>query len=230
MVANIVSVLEHCGVPVRNVVHVNYWPMISMRDLGNGSVTRVLPTIMGEYALTAFPPTNVRTPGALVEGALIAVIDAQQKEVAVDVDSLTLASVAAVRGGSLLFTSGEVPLDRRARRLIDKPEMLATSRSGIAFGRSFRATGSAIKAAHIYSLLQELLTRHGCSLRDVVRQDVYLVDVSTFGFVERVSLDFYDFVPPPTTIIPVRDASPFPDAQMEIEVTCFIQPQLTDAV
>jgi enamine deaminase RidA (YjgF/YER057c/UK114 family) len=56
-------------------------------------------------------------------------------------------------------------------------------------------------------------------MRDVLHQTVYLVEPAHFPALERIATLHYGVRLPPTTLVPIRGASPFAGTLLEIEVT-----------
>lgn len=78
----------------------------------------------------------------------------------------------AVRAGSLVFLSGQIPLDPVTGQLVGGDITEQTER--------------------VMANLRAVLAAAGCSLRDVVRTTIYLVDLSQFGVVNEAYGRFFD--------------------------------------
>jgi len=55
-------------------------------------------------------------------------------------------------------------------------------------------------------------------MEDVVHQSVYMVNPADYPVVESVANIFYGSKLPPTTVIPVLAASPFPSPRVPLEI------------
>jgi enamine deaminase RidA (YjgF/YER057c/UK114 family) len=75
------------------------------------------------------------------------------------------------------------------------------------------------QAHYVYGLIGEALGRYGCTMRDVLHQTMYLVEPAHFPALERIATLHYGVRFPPTTLVPIRGASPFREARLEIEVS-----------
>jgi enamine deaminase RidA (YjgF/YER057c/UK114 family) len=221
MARNLQLVFKEADVPLEGCVHLHYWSGVSMRQMGNATLTRAMDRVFGDYAITSFPPSSLRFPGSLAEGSMTAATSMRSKAVRIPRDSLTGAYVAGAQAGSLLFTAGEVPLDRANGAIAFNDSLLPESLRGHSIG-SLPNAAAGIKAAYIYTLLQSTLAAYGCSLQDVVRQDLFLADLQDAWLVEQVAASIYGGRLPPTCVTPILEASPHPLSRMEIELTCSV--------
>ncbi len=103
--------------------------------------------------------------------------------------------VHAVRAGSLLFCSGQVPLDPRTGELVGRTP-------GEQAGRCLENLAAVCAAA-------------GTSLGDAVKITVYVTDISAFAEVNEVYASFFESSPPARVAIGVA-ALPL-GAQVEID-------------
>ena len=77
----------------------------------------------------------------------------------------------AVRGGGFLFTAGQIPLDPV---------------SGVITG-----TTVAEQTRQVLVNLEAVLRASGCSTNDVVKTTVFLVDLASFGEMNKVYADYF---------------------------------------
>ena len=107
----------------------------------------------------------------------------------------------AIRAGSLLFVSGQIPLDPSTGRLVDGDIAAQTHR--------------------VFANLRAILEAAGASLDHVVRATVYLADMDDFAVVNEVYGGYF------TTPAPARatvQAARLPkDARVEIDVIASLE-------
>lgn len=102
----------------------------------------------------------------------------------------------AVRSGSLLFTSGQVPLDPQTGKLETGPIDAQTRR--------------------VMDNLQAILKEAGVTFSDVVKSTVYLADLSDFAAMNAVYAAYFSSDPPARSTVQVA-ALPL-GARIEIEM------------
>jgi enamine deaminase RidA (YjgF/YER057c/UK114 family) len=126
-----------------------------------------------------------------------------------------------VRAGHCVFAAGEVPIRAKAG---EPPEIVARAADldddlrCLNFGRVHAEYPLMAQAHCVYRLIGDALARYGCKMQDVLHQTVYLVEPAHFPALERVATLHYGVRLPPTTLVPIRGASPFPETLLEIEV------------
>ena len=107
----------------------------------------------------------------------------------------------AIRAGSLLFVSGQIPLDPRTGRLVDGDIAAQTHR--------------------VFANLRAILEAAGASLDDVVRATVYLADMEDFAVVNEIYGGYFSNPAPARATI---QAARLPkDARVEIDVIASLE-------
>ena len=102
----------------------------------------------------------------------------------------------AVRAGSLVFVSGQIPLDPTTDALVDGDIAAQTHR--------------------VFANLKAILAAAGTSLDHVVRATVYLADMNDFGTVNEVYGSYFSSPAPARATV---QAARLPkDARVEIDV------------
>jgi enamine deaminase RidA (YjgF/YER057c/UK114 family) len=133
--------------------------------------------------------------------------------------------VGAVQAGPYVFAAGEVPVHAPAGerpRVIGRADDLPEHLRLMNFGRVHAEYPLMAQAAYVYELIAEALQSYGCGVRDVLHQTVYLVEPAHFPALENVAAMYFGTRMPPTTLVPIRGASPFREALLEIEVTALV--------
>jgi 2-iminobutanoate/2-iminopropanoate deaminase len=102
----------------------------------------------------------------------------------------------AVRAGSLVFVSGQIPLDPGSGAMID---------------------GDIAAQTHqVFANLKAILEAAGSSLDEVVRATVYLADMNDFGIVNQIYGSYFSSPAPARATV---QAARLPkDARVEIDV------------
>jgi len=107
----------------------------------------------------------------------------------------------AVKVGSLLFLSGQIPLETESGNIV-----------GESAGEQCR---------RVLMNVQAILESVGASLNNVVKCTVFMVDLGEFQDVNRVYGEFFQSDPPARTTVQV---SALPKgARIEIEVTAYLE-------
>ena len=213
------QVLAAAGTTAERIFHHLAWLGVNMRELANGSITRRVTPLVGDYALTCFPVFGFHRPGSLIEGRFAALLPdlGVDKTARVPLHGISNSYVGAIEVGSLVFGAGEVPVDTAARRVVTQPGDDA-SHAHAAFGLVAPQAATVVQAAYIYDLIGKTLAAHGLSPADVLQQTLYLADVADQAVVELMAHSFFGAAgPPPTAIAPILGASPFPQTRLEIE-------------
>jgi enamine deaminase RidA (YjgF/YER057c/UK114 family) len=226
---NIRRILAATGVPFANILHQNNWLAISMQHYV--PVTKVRGRLFGRgdarTAATSLPVSGLRTPGAAFECSVTGIATGGEgatvcKEIRLDSHGVGPYYVGAVKAGRYVFAAGEVPVRStagRAPQLVAQAADLTDGLRHLNFGRVHAGYPLMAQAHCVYELIGEALGRYGCTMRDVLHQTVYLVEPAHFPALERVAALHYGARLPPTTLVPIRGASPFRETLLEVEVT-----------
>lgn len=133
----------------------------------------------------------------------------------------------ATRVGPFLFVSGKGALrpdGRVVRSLSDlDPEDERIGRK-LQTGRvvtDLREQVTVAQTTYIYCYLRRLLEEQGSSLKDIIRQTIYMVDLNEFPVMERVRMHFLPDDPPATTTVGVTELAPI-GSRIEIEVMAYM--------
>ncbi|MEO8441040.1 MAG: RidA family protein [Betaproteobacteria bacterium] len=225
---NIHRILAATNVPFQNIVHQNNWLTVSMQHYV--PVTRVRSRLFGRgdarTAATSLPITELRTPGAAFECSVTGIAPGQpadvRKEIKLGSHGVGPYYVGAVKAGPCVFAAGEVPviaLPGQAPALVAAAARLDDGLRHMNLGRVHAEFPLMAQAHCVYKLIADALARHGSSLQDVLHQTVYLVEPAHFPALERIASLHFGVRLPPTTLVPIRGASPFAGTLLEIEVT-----------
>lgn len=123
------------------------------------------------------------------------------------------------KAGPFWFNSGEVAWDHVKHRAIRSFSDLPDAGRFLAQCRFHDVHTTALAQAwYIYQSLDKMLRDGGSMLSKVVRQNIYVRDVSDYIAIERVASILYKGNIPPTTLTPVNDLGPSKEVLMEIEV------------
>ena len=107
----------------------------------------------------------------------------------------------AIRAGSLLFVSGQIPLDPATGAMVDGDVAAQTHR--------------------VFANLKAMLEAAGASLDNVVRSTVYLADMNDFAVVNGVYGTYFSSPAPARATV---QAARLPkDARVEIDVIASLQ-------
>lgn len=226
---NIRKILDATGVPIENILHQNNWLTISMQHYA--PVTKVRGRLFGlgagRTAATSLPISRLRTPGAAFECSVTGLSAGHEnagfrKEIRLASHGVGPYYVGAVKAGPYVFAAGEVPVRAEAG---NAPEIVAraTDLRGnlrlLNLGRVHAEYPLMAQAHYVYQLIEEALASYGCTMKNVLHQTVYLVEPAHFPALERVATLHFGVRFPPTTLVPIRGASPFRETLLEIEVT-----------
>ena len=106
----------------------------------------------------------------------------------------------AVRAGSLLFVSGQIPLDPATATIVEG--------------------GIAVQTHRVFRNLAGILEAAGASFDRVVRTTVYLADMNDFAAMNEVYATYFTSPAPARSTI---EAARLPrDARIEIDVIAFV--------
>lgn len=219
---NFNSVLNAAGAQESDIIYYKTWTRRSMREISHAYLTDVFSKIAGSpFCFTRFPVAALRRPGTLVEGRVLALVPQQgvRRTIKVPPHGISTFYIGTIEAGPLVITAGEVPIDTAARRVIEKASDLNDDMCRLGYGRIHRESPIMAQADYIYGLLEKALASHGVGFKDVVHQSIYLTDAADFTALERMACLRFGQKLPPTSIIPIVGASPFPATRVEIEVT-----------
>jgi len=225
---NVKRILDATRVPFENIVHQNNWLAISMQQYV--PVTKVRGRLFGRgdarTAATSLPISALRTPGAAYECSVLGLKTGEtRKQIRLEGHGVGPYYVGAVQAGPYVFAAGEVPVHAptgEKPRVIGRAEDLPYDLTLTNFGRVHAEYPLMAQAAHVYELVMKALRSYGCSLQDVLHQTVYLVEPAHYPALENVAALYFGTRMPPTTLAPIRGASPFREALLEIEVTALV--------
>ncbi len=226
---NIRRILAATDVPFESILHQNNWLTVSMQDYV--PATRVRSRLFGRgqarTAATSLPISGLRAPGASFECSVTGVAAGHEaggfhKEIRLDAHGVGPYYVGAVKAGPCVFAAGEVPVRAtpgKGPQMIARAADLTDDLRLLNFGRMHCEYPLMAQAHCVYELIREALAAYGCGLQDVLHQTIYLVQPAHFPAAERVATLHYGARLPPTTLVPIRGASPFRETLLEIEVT-----------
>ncbi|MCC7106449.1 MAG: RidA family protein [Chloroflexi bacterium] len=133
------------------------------------------------------------------------------------------------RAGQLLFLSAQTAVDldtgEITRDLVDLPTNVRDHLSGLAYHASIaEAYFGPIMAQTwaIYQNLSKILALQGASLKDIVRQRIYLTDIRDVGWMEQVMLSFFPDEKPSTLIVGVSNRSVYEDVRMWVDCVVLV--------
>jgi enamine deaminase RidA (YjgF/YER057c/UK114 family) len=206
--------------------HMN-WMRRPMSVFLDGSVTRGIMSYTGDYLLTCFPASGVRTPAAELEGRIVAILPdgGLTKDVRVPIHGISNSYFGAIKVGPYLFAAGEVPVDTDSWTIVDRAALLAPPRKIMPFGKPYEEPSIQAQTHYIYSLYEKTLAAYGAGLSNAVHQSVYLTNASDGPALERVFSDRFGDGPPATTVVPIVGASPFEATRLELELTAYVGDQ-----
>lgn len=219
------GLLEGQGGTLDEVLKVNGWLDFSMRDYGPLIYARE--HFFSRQRLPA--STGLCVGGVVPDGAeltydAIALVRGDQGYVKDQLAPSTIGTfyTDAVKAGPFILTCGEVPIDVSGPEVIvDLADLEDPLGRQLADGTIHVPTGTEARAWYIYRRIEDHLGHFGATLGDVVQQTVYLHRMDEFRAFERVSRLMFGDRPPPTTLVPITDTSPYPSAEMEIDVIAY---------
>lgn len=126
----------------------------------------------------------------------------------------------AVKAGPFIFTSGNVGIDQNTGKLISSSVDLADKGRTLSYGRLHKNMPIMAQTWHVCQFHKLLLESNGSSMANIVQQNAYLRDMSEYPAMERVAGLFHGGKVPPTVAIPIIEIGPFntDDLRVEIEV------------
>jgi enamine deaminase RidA (YjgF/YER057c/UK114 family) len=193
-------------------------------------VTKVRGRLFGRgdarTAATSLPVSALRTPGAAYECSVLGLKPGEtRKQIRLEGHGVGPYYIGAVQAGRYVFAAGEVPVHASAGeepRVIGRARDLPEDLRPMNFGRVHVEYPLMAQAAYVYELIAKALQSYGCRLRDVLHQTVYLVEPAHFPALENIAGLYFGTRLPPTTLVPIRGASPFRQTLLEIEVTALV--------
>lgn len=130
------------------------------------------------------------------------------------------------KAGQLLFLSAQMPVDLETGELIRYPwELPPEGNDRIVTGwEFFDARHGPIRAQTwmLYNNLSKILAQQGSSLKDIVRQRIYLRDVADTGAMEDIILSFFPEDKPATMILGVANHGVSSDIRIQVEIIALI--------
>jgi enamine deaminase RidA (YjgF/YER057c/UK114 family) len=215
------AVLASQGASLGDLLKLNGWLAFDQREFGPVATVRgalspsreVMPA-SSSLAISALAPH-----ARLGYEAIALVPDLHtRKDVGSDPGRATRYYVFSVRGGPLVFTFGELPVDMETRRVIEGFDQLDEPGRLLPFGRIHPESGIQARAWFVYQRHRAHLAAYGAAFPDVVHQTVFLSDPAEYPALERVATLFFGPELPPTTVVPIRPGAPIPGARLEIEL------------
>jgi len=131
------------------------------------------------------------------------------------------------RAGQFLFLSAQTSIDLDTGKIIrdlvdlppevrDKLELAAASLVNAYFGPIMTQTWT------IYQNLSKILAKQGASLKDIIRQRIYVRDTREIGWMEKVMLSFFPEEKPATLILGVPNRGLHEDIRMWMDAIALI--------
>jgi enamine deaminase RidA (YjgF/YER057c/UK114 family) len=221
---HLLAVLDAFGVEHKATLYHMNWMRRPMSVFSDGSVTRGILDRTGDYLLTCFPTSAVRTPAAELEGRIVAILPDSgfAKDVRVPIHGISNSYFGAIKAGPYLFAAGEVPIDTEKWAIIDRPELLAAPDNRMAVGKPYDVAPIQVQSQYIYTLYKETYAAYGIDLSKALHQTIYMTDASDGHRIEQVIARHFGDRPPATTIVPILAASPFETTRLELEITGYI--------
>jgi enamine deaminase RidA (YjgF/YER057c/UK114 family) len=223
--ANLERVLALAGAKLSDILKVNGWMGFPMREYGAAVLARRRffdQTRQNMMASTGLAVGGTATPEALLSFDAIALVQTDRtarKEVQGAISTVASPYVAgAVKGGGLIFTSGEIPVLQPAGEVIATCAQLADDGRFLRFGHVEPESGMESRTWFVMRTLEAYLASFGASFAQVVHQTVFIKEPRLFPVLERIASLFYGCELPPTTIVPIAGTTPLPGAELEIEV------------
>lgn len=221
---HLLSVLDAFGVEHKSTLYHMNWMRRPMSVFSDGSVTRGIQDRTGDYLLTCFPASAVRTPAAELEGRIVAILPDSgfKKDVRVPIHGISNSYFGAIKAGPYLFAAGEVPVDTAKWEIVDRSEQLPAPGNLMAVGKPYEVAPIQVQSHYIYELYKETYAAYGIDLSKALHQTIYLTDASDGPRIESIIARHFGDRPPATTIVPILAASPFEATRLELELTAYI--------
>ena len=223
--ANLEKVLGKANARIRDLLKVNGWVDFPMREYGATVLARqrffdrTKENMMASTGLAVGGTGNPEAHVAFDAIALASGKDIAGKEVSGLASPIASPYVAgAVKGGGLVFTSGEIPVVMPDGEVMSACELLPDEGRLLRLGHAEPESGMESRAWYVYRTLEGYLQKFGNSFDRVVHQTVFMEHPEEFPVLERIATLFYGATLPPTTLVPIADTTPFRSAELEIEV------------
>lgn len=217
-------ILESQGSSLAWQLRQNGWLRIPMREFGPlARVRKRLFAGENRAPFTSLTVSGTRREDAFLEYSLIALIPPKtpadhRREMPMAPHGIAGYYVGALKSGPYVITAGEVPVDTKVPRAVQKFSDLSGPESFLGYGRVHEEKPIMAKAWHVYRELKSCMESHGSSMENVVYQRVYMAHPADYPTLERIATLFYGPELPPTTLVPILDTSPYPEAELEIEL------------
>ena len=186
---------------------------------------KIIPTERSKMApWTTFHISGLRNEDSWVEFQITALIppkgpQERSKEIPEQIHKLSATYIGAVKADPLIFTVGEVAIDTKGPRLVDKFAELTDEGRFIPDGRIHPGLPIMAEGWHVYQSIKADLASFNTPMTNVVHQSVYMANPTDYPALERIATMFYGSVLPPTTVVPiVHNTGPFTKGRMEIAV------------
>lgn len=220
---NILKVLQASNVSPNAILYHMNWMRPTMRVFSDGSITRSILDLTGDYLLTCFPTSNLRDPLAQLDGRVIAVLPESglKKSTKVPIHGISNSYFGMIAAGPYLFGSGEVPVDTDRWALVDEMHKLPSTRRTERFGKVYREPPIQSQAHYVYELWHETLAAYGATFDMAVHQSAYLACADDGPAFDLVVREHFPKRAPATTVVPIIGASPFAQTRLELELTAY---------
>ncbi|MDX6628240.1 MAG: hypothetical protein QOH00_486 [Gaiellales bacterium] len=214
------GVLAAQGGSLSDIVKVNGWLTFPIRDykaaadvrLANAIHEGLRPASAGVQIQRVFPESAELTFEA------VALLSGTGKRQGGPTSTMSEMYSDAQLAGRYVWTAGDVPVDVETPRVITNVGDLEGEGRRLAVGMLHRPAAAEIQAWDVYARHRRHLARFGASLEDVVHQTVFIRRPEAYPELERAARANFGGTVPPTTIVPVRDVSPYEETDMEIEL------------
>jgi enamine deaminase RidA (YjgF/YER057c/UK114 family) len=222
-------ILESQGAPLGSHIHQNGWLRIPMQEFGSTvKIRRRLFAGQENMAgCTALPVSGIRREDAAFEYEIVALIPPKgpneyRKETPMTAHPLCGFYLPAVKAGPFVFTSGEVAIETSVPCFVNKFSDLKDEGRYLPLGRVHEEKSIMPEAWFVYQKLKSYMEAHGSSMENVVHQSVFMVNPADYPALERIATLFYGSKLPPTSLVPIVGATPYPEAKLEIEVIALV--------
>lgn len=218
-------ILESQGAPLGSHIHQNGWLRIPMQEFGPTAKVRrrLFAGRENMAASTALPVSGIRREDAVFEYEIVALIPPKgpsqyRKETAMDAHPLCGFYLPAVKAGPFVFTAGEVAIETSVPCFVNRFSDLQDEGRFLPYGRVHEEKSIMTEAWFVYKKLKSYVETYGSSMENVVHQSVYMVNPADYPALERIATLFYGSKLPPTSLVPIVGATPYPEAKLEIEL------------
>jgi enamine deaminase RidA (YjgF/YER057c/UK114 family) len=217
-------ILESQGSSLSWQLRQNGWLNIPMREFGPVSrVRRRLFSGSNTGPFTSLRVSGTRNGEAAFEYSVLALIppegpDDHRRDSVMSPHGIASYYIGAVKSGPYVIAAGEVPVDTTVPGAIGGFADLRDAGRFLGIGRLHEDKPILAKAWFVYQKLKECMKGYGSSMENVVSQRVFMAQPADYPALERIATLFYGPQLPPTTVVPILDTSPYPEAGLEIEV------------